>query len=137
LDAGLPSALANVPILDKAGRLTGVPDLFDVEAGVAVEYDGADHRSRRRHAADVDRESDFREAGCALVRVVAPNLLGRCGSSRASRPSGGGHWCVRRSSPGWRLGDPGPSLDEQIADREAFDRRYQAWLDDPVGPPPH
>jgi very-short-patch-repair endonuclease len=75
LDAGLPSALANVPILDKAGRLTGVPDLFDVEAGVAVEYDGADHRSRRRHAADVDRESDFREAGCALVRVVAPNLL--------------------------------------------------------------
>ena len=36
----------NCPIQDLAGNLLGIADLLDEEAGLAVEFDGADHRAR-------------------------------------------------------------------------------------------
>ncbi len=48
------------PIFDRSGRLLGIPDLLDIEAGLAIEYDGDDHRTARRHSSDVGREDLFR-----------------------------------------------------------------------------
>ena len=34
----------NCPVHDRSGRLLGIADLLDEEAGLVVEFDGADHR---------------------------------------------------------------------------------------------
>jgi hypothetical protein len=126
LDARLPEPLVNHPVLDQEGHLIGTPDLLDPTSGHAVEYDGAEHRTRARHASDVDRESGLRAAGCELTRVVAPNLnrpdrlVQRLseGSARAR--------AVPPARRTWVLGDPGPTLDQRIAEREA----REAWWRD-------
>jgi hypothetical protein len=136
LDAGLPRPLVNWPVLDASGRLLGVPDLFDPLSGVAVEYDGADHRTSRRHARDVDRESDLRDAGCELVRVVGPNLRARgrlVDRFIAARARGLARPADERR---WKLGDPGPSLEERIAEREAPEQEPPWWLEAPFGSGP-
>ena len=77
LDAGLPAPLCNAPVFDRQGSLLGRPDLLDTEAGLVVEYDGAHHRSQRRHRSDVARESRFREHGLEYVKVVGGDLAER------------------------------------------------------------
>ncbi|CUR54901.1 conserved hypothetical protein [metagenome] len=75
LDARLPPPLVNCPIRSiESGRLLGIADLFDEEAGLVVEYDGADHRSARRHTADVDREDRLRRHDLEVVRVTGMAL---------------------------------------------------------------
>ena len=71
LDAGLPPPLVNRAVLDRAGRLVGVADLLDVEAGVTGEYDGAVHRGRARHRRDVARNDRFRGVELETFTVVA------------------------------------------------------------------
>jgi hypothetical protein len=77
LELGLPRPLVNVAVFSKDGRLLGHPDLLDVAAGLAVEYDGEDHRDARRHSDDVDREAAFREAGIEVTRVTSRDLGNR------------------------------------------------------------
>lgn len=74
LDANLPPPLVNVPVYDRRGRFLGIPDLLDLEAGLAVEYDGDDHRDPTRHSDDVDREAGFRGAGLEVTRVTGRDL---------------------------------------------------------------
>lgn len=74
VEAGLPPVLVSQPVFDRGGRLLGVPDLFDVEAGLAVEYDGDDHRAARRHSDDVDREARFRAHRVEVTRVTGRDL---------------------------------------------------------------
>jgi hypothetical protein len=74
LDAELPEPLVNPPVFDLAGRFIGIPDLLDVEAGVAGEYAGAAHRDRDRHRSDVAREERFRVVGLEPFTVVAGDL---------------------------------------------------------------
>jgi hypothetical protein len=74
LDAGRRRPLVNRPLFDLRGRLLGYPDLFDPEAGVVGEYDGADHRSAQRHSDDVDRESGFRDHLLEVVRFTGPDM---------------------------------------------------------------
>lgn len=50
LDLGLPEPLVNVPVFDLDGNFLGAPDLLDLEAGLAIEFDGAGHRERKQHA---------------------------------------------------------------------------------------
>lgn len=76
-DAGLPRPLVNPKLFDPAGRLLGLPDLLDDEAGVAVEYDGDDHRDIDQHTADNDREELFEEHGLLVTRVTRLHLRGR------------------------------------------------------------
>lgn len=71
LDAGFPPPLCNRAVFDRSGRLLGVPDLLDVEAGVVGEYDGLEHRKRSRHREDVRREGAFRRAGLSYFEIVA------------------------------------------------------------------
>ena len=74
LDAGLPPPLVNQPVHDRAGRLLGVADLLDVEAGLVGEFDGADHRGATQHSRDVGREERFRRAGLEMFHVTGPDL---------------------------------------------------------------
>lgn len=74
LDAGFPEPLVNPPVFDLGGRLLGYPDLLDVEAGVAGEYDGPAHRTRERHRRDVAREERYRGCGLEYFTVVAGDL---------------------------------------------------------------
>ncbi len=75
LDAGLPAPLVNCSVLDLSGRLLGIADLLDPVSGLVVEFDGADHRSARRHSSDVDREAGFRAVGLEVARVTGPDLF--------------------------------------------------------------
>lgn len=70
--AALPDVtwLVNCPIHDLAGRLLGIADLVDLEAGLVVEFDGADHRGAARHTRDVVKEDALRRAGLEVVRVT-------------------------------------------------------------------
>jgi hypothetical protein len=76
-DAGLPPVHVNCPVHDLAGNLLGIADLLDEEAGLAVEFDGADHRRARRHADDVRREDRFRRHGLEVTRVTGLDLRDR------------------------------------------------------------
>lgn len=62
--------LVNCPIYDLSGRLLGIADLIDLEAGLVVEFDGADHRQAARHTRDVVKEDALRRVGLEVVRVT-------------------------------------------------------------------
>ena len=72
--AGLPRPLVNRAIFDRRGRLLGVADLFDPDAGLVTEFDGQDHRARRRHRADNLREEDLEAANLVVCRVDSLDL---------------------------------------------------------------
>lgn len=74
LEAGLPPVLVNCPIFDRTGRLLGIADLLDVEAGLVVEYDGADHRDATRQAQDIAKEERLRGVGLEVTRVTGQDL---------------------------------------------------------------
>lgn len=69
LQAGLPRPEVNVPVFDLDGRFLGIPDLLDVAAGLAVEFDGMDHRGRRQHRDDNVREEGFENVNLVVSRV--------------------------------------------------------------------
>lgn len=74
LDAGLPPPHVNCPVHDRAGRLLGIADLLDEEAGLAAEFDGAEHRDGVRHTKDLAKDDAFRRAGIELVRFTGADL---------------------------------------------------------------
>lgn len=117
LDARLPALAPNREIKDAAGRSLGVVDLLEEAAGLAIEFDGADHRKRRQHVRDVGKEDALRRVGLEVVRVTATDMARppavvarvRAGRERALRtPSGG--WTAHR----WR-----PDCESVLAYREA------------------
>jgi len=77
LDADLPPPLCNEPVFDLAGRMLGIPDLFDPVAGCVAEYDGVDHKDGRRHQRDVAREKRYRDHGLEYFEVLGGDLHNR------------------------------------------------------------
>jgi hypothetical protein len=77
IDAGLRTPLVNCPVYDLSGRLLGIADLFDDEAGVVVEFDGADHRRARRQSKDVQKTERLRRVGLEVTRVTGQELQER------------------------------------------------------------
>ena len=71
LRCDLPPPVCNQPLYDLDGALIGVPDLFDPEAGLVGEYDGAHHKGREQHRRDVAREQRFRSHDLEYFAVVA------------------------------------------------------------------
>ncbi len=63
--------LCNAPIFDLQGRHLFTPDLLDPVAGVAGDYDGADHLEGGRHSRDLMREELTRRAGIEVVTMMA------------------------------------------------------------------
>jgi hypothetical protein len=74
LDAGLPRPLVNQPVWDREGRMLGIADLLDEEAGLVGEFDGADHRTAARHTADLARQERLERCGLVVVRVTGLDL---------------------------------------------------------------
>ena len=74
LDAGLPPPLCNRPIFDLAGNHIATPDLLDVEAGVAGEYNGALHLEGKQMARDIARENKVRNFGLEPFTIVASDI---------------------------------------------------------------
>lgn len=132
LDARLPTPLVNHPVLDRRGRLIGVPDLFDPVAGHVVEYDGADHRGKVRHARDIDREAAFRGVGLEFTRVVSLHLEHPAAVVRRLLADRARALWLPESERAWQLGDPGPSLDDEIAYREMMQAQHAHWESVPM-----
>jgi hypothetical protein len=77
LDAEFPPPLCNCEVFDLEGRLLGVPDLFDPEAGLVGEYQGEDHKNGSQHRKDVEREERFRDHGLEYFELVGGNIAQR------------------------------------------------------------
>ncbi len=75
--ASLPKPLVNRAVFDLRGRLLGIADLLDVEAGLVTEFDGQDHRARRQHRKDNLREEDLEFANLVVCRVDSLDLRHR------------------------------------------------------------
>ncbi|MGI3786444.1 MAG: hypothetical protein ACRYG2_37350, partial [Janthinobacterium lividum] len=113
--------LLNPTLLDAGGRFVAMPDLFDEEAGLALEYDGASwdsdrtegHRDPRQHREDNVREEAVERLGVIVVRADAADLglhrretayrLRRARADGLGRDRGRDRWVVR----------PGPSTAER------------------------
>ena len=82
LELGLTDLQVNRAVFDRKGDLLGVPDLLDVEAGLAIEYDGATwrsaqikgHRDQEQHRQDNAREERLERAGLIVVRAEKADL---------------------------------------------------------------
>lgn len=77
LDAGLPRPLMNQPIFDRRGRHLATPDLLDVEAGVAGEYDGAFHLVGAQPARDRRREELLRDHHLECFTMMSGDSIDR------------------------------------------------------------
>lgn len=75
LDAGFPRDLrVNCFVQDLHGRVLGEVDLLDEEAGLVLEFDGADHRDARRQSRDAVKTDDLRDVGLEVMRVTGSQL---------------------------------------------------------------
>jgi hypothetical protein len=107
--------LVNWGVLGPDGRRLGTPDLLDERLGMGAEFDGAEHRDRRRHRVDVRRLDDFQRAGLEIATFMGADLDDEelvVGRLRATRERAG------RMPRLWRPAPPGPSLDERLDHRD-------------------
>lgn len=65
------SLSCNRPVFDLAGNHLFTPDLLDVEAGVAGEYNGTDHGDDERRRQDLVRDDVARRHGIEVVTTMA------------------------------------------------------------------
>jgi len=70
---GLPRPLVQVSLYDETGAFIARPDLYYSGNRLAIEYDGATHRTRL--AADDRRQNRVLEAGYRLLRFTASDVL--------------------------------------------------------------
>lgn len=132
LDARFPRPLVNRHVWDLAGKLLGIADLLDPDAGVVGEFDGADHRGALRHSKDEDRAHGFRRHQLEMFRVTGPDLpdrpkvVARMRNAREDAkwlPPGRRPWTIV-PPPGW---EPVPSLDELLDERDAVRAENERW----------
>ena len=132
LDAGLSGLWANAEVYDRHGRLLGIADLLDFGAGLAIEFDGAEHRSRARHTRDVGKEDAFRRARIEVVRVTGTDLADRrlvvdrilAGRGRALfEPVGERLWLAR---------EPVDWLEQRLQEQEAMRSLVEAVESQPL-----
>jgi len=134
LDAGFPHPLCNRAIYTRTGRLIGVPDLLDEEAGVAGEYDGGFHQKRNRRRRDAAREQAFRAVGLETFKVVAGDLgAGSLVPQRMTAARSRARW-LPPEQRSWTLVNPHDESPEETLDFR-LDRRdladeHQRRLDD-------
>jgi hypothetical protein len=118
-------------VFDRDGRLLGIADLLDLEAGLVGEFDGADHRSAGRHSRDVRREDGLRRVGLEVFRVTGPDLLDRAlvvermlAARRRARwePGVARDWTVT-PPPAW---ERSLTLDEELDHRDLLRSWHEA-----------
>lgn len=75
VDAGLPEPLVGHTVRDRDGGFIATPDLAYPDERVAIEYQGATHRSdRRAYTEDIARREALEDAGWHVIEVVADHL---------------------------------------------------------------
>ncbi len=104
LSLGLPAPHVNQRVYDLDGRLIGMPDLLDEEAGLVVEYDGAYHRKAGQVRKDLDRETRFRDHGLEYVAVVTGDTVSDA-ARRISRARARARF-LPAGSRAWRVSSP-------------------------------
>jgi very-short-patch-repair endonuclease len=73
--AGVTGLVPNHPVRDERGRLVGIVDLADVDARLAVEYQGDHHRTDRdTYRSDLQRREDFEDVGWRQVQASDDDL---------------------------------------------------------------
>ncbi len=72
--ARFPPAVVGADVFTTHGAWVGRPDLCWPELGVAVDYDGAPHVSRRKLASDVARRDSYERVGWRQVVLFADDL---------------------------------------------------------------
>lgn len=128
LDAGLPGdLLVNCAVIDHRGRLLGIADLLDTEAGLVIEFDGADHRGVARHSRDVIKEDDLRGCELEVVRVTGPQLLDTPVLVRRLRTARERARFVPEPARKWVARPRANDLDQLLRERAALGEVYQAW----------
>ncbi|CAN5564304.1 hypothetical protein BH24ACT11_BH24ACT11_14940 [soil metagenome] len=133
LDAGLPRPLVNQPVWDRHGRLLGIADLLDVQAGVVGEFDGADHRGAARHSKDVEREQGFRDEGLEFFRVTGPDIrVRRRVIRRMLSARGRARWTIERDRTWTTAPAPGAGQ-EQTLDEYLDERDWWRSVDQQLG----
>jgi hypothetical protein len=75
VDGGLPACEPNRAVFSLSGRFLGVADLLDVDAGLVVEFDGADHRGGRQHTKDVRKQERLFAHGLEVCRVTGGDMV--------------------------------------------------------------
>ena len=126
LVAELPRPLMNQPVFDLQGRHIGTPDLLDVEAGLAGEYDSAYHLEGGRRLRDLAREDAFRRVGLEPLVMIAGQSHGEVAArmiaarERALRLSNPRLWTIEQ--PSWWI----PT--ETVAQRRALSHPARARL---------
>jgi hypothetical protein len=73
IDAGFPRPRTQIPLLGPNGRTRYYLDMGWDDAMIAVDYDGDDHRKRKRFGADIKRSEYVTHVGWNHIRVVAAN----------------------------------------------------------------
>jgi hypothetical protein len=110
LELGLAPPLTNRPVFDRAGGFIGTPDLLDLGAGLAVDYDGNLHLAGARRAKDLVREDGFRKVGMEYLTLVSADRADRsrmarrvaAALARSPYPSGEERAWTVEPPPWWR-----------------------------------
>jgi hypothetical protein len=132
LRAGAPRPLTNREVFARGGRILGIADLVDEEAGVVGEFDGGVHAGARQRSKDAARDARFRDHGLEVFRVTGYDLHDpaavvdriRSAYARARRRAGSERQWTLTPPPGWV---PRPSLDDVLAQRDLLRRDHEAW----------
>lgn len=96
---------SNLPIFDLQRQHLGTPDLIDVEAGVAADYDGIVHIGREQRRNDRNRDELFARHGIEMVRWMSGDRPGdflarlHLAYKRAGRRTGPPAWTAE--PPPW------------------------------------
>jgi hypothetical protein len=102
VEAGLPPPQCNPYVVDEDGSVVAMPDLLDVDSGLAGEYDGAGHRELAAHTLDNAREEELEALGLVVVRATALDVGPFRERTVARITSGRARASTQRGSWGWR-----------------------------------
>lgn len=132
LDAQRPPVLANCTLEDLGGRVLGVADLLDIEAGLVVEFDGEDHRSRERHGKDVSKEDALRQLGLEVTRVTGTDLRDTTLVVTRLRAARGRALFEPVSARRWRARPAAETVEEHLLREEERVARHEALMAQPM-----
>lgn len=105
--AGLPRPWCNRPVFTLDGRHVGTPDFISPELGLVGQYNGATHLSLAGAAADVRKESAYRDLGLETITMMASDWTDladfvrrlQAAAARASARDGSRGWTIE--PPPW------------------------------------
>jgi len=135
LDAGLPRPEINCPIHDLDGRLLGIADLVDLEAGLVAEFDGEDHRGRERHTRDLAKDEALRGVGLEVTRISGTDLRDRPLVVRRLRSARSRARFEPKSARRWVARPLADCAEQQLVEKEVMGALYAKLQSLPMSNP--